>query len=236
MAVSPHAHFRRSRARKAAIRQPTAIETKNTTSRVLMTPRAKGASRASKLTKLIDVAEPADAERVADEADDPLEEREEHRTVTKKAMTWLSVSAEMSRPIDTAARAVEHEARGSPAPTGAAVERAEVPREPEHHERIERRRRDQEEHEAPGAEELAEDDLVVAHRQGDEHLERAAPLLLGEEAHRHDRHDEEREPAGHEREELRERGAIGLPEAAAAEEEHEAQHDQPRADHDVGQR
>ena len=76
---------------------------------------------------------------------------------------------------------------------------------------------------------------MILDGQGDEHLQRAAALLLGEEAHRQHGDDDQREPAGGHREHLRERGPVTLPEVIH-EEEKDAQHDQPEADHDVGQR
>ena len=50
----------------------------------------------------------------------------------------------------------------------------------EHGDRVEQRRREQDEHDRERREVLAEDDLAVAHRHRDEKLERAGALLGGE--------------------------------------------------------
>ncbi len=48
--------------------------------------------------------------------------------------------------------------------------------------------------EAEGARELAQNDLRFGHRRSQENFDRAAPALLGEEAHGDDRHEKQREP------------------------------------------
>jgi hypothetical protein len=119
---------------------------------------------------------------------------------------------------------------------GAHVDRAEVPRELEHHDRVDRGRGDQRHHEAHRAEVLAHDDLPVVDREGDEHLERAGGLLFGDQAHRDDGHHEHAEAVGRVLEEAVERSTVDLPEAALEEEKEDAEDQLRGADDDVGKR
>ena len=105
------------------------------------------------------------------------------------ATIWFFVSADAKTPIARKYAPMQRDAEVARAPPRRGRRRSATRRN-----RTKTRLGIQsDEEEAEGAEELPEDDRRLRDRRGQQHLERARLALLGEQPHRDDRDDEERE-------------------------------------------